>query len=181
LLNVLLDSAGSYIDASCGEVVPTEPYSPIPMSRAALQVARLRRWTTLRALDDRASCRRKAFQLIWLGQAMDYVIRFLAGGVLVSLFAVAGDVLRPKSFAGLFGAAPSVALATLTLAFWKHGGGYVSTEGRSMIIGAVALAVYSFLVCQLLMRLRYSALTATAVAIVAWLVIAVGLKQAVLG
>ena len=41
----------------------------------------------------------------------------------VSLFAVAGDVLRPKSFAGLFGAAPSVALATLTLAFWKHGGG----------------------------------------------------------
>jgi hypothetical protein len=112
---------------------------------------------------------------------MDYVIRFLAGGVLVSLFAVAGDVLRPKSFAGLFGAAPSVALATLTLAFWKHGGGYVSTEGRSMIIGAVALAVYSFLVCQLLMRLRYSALAATAAATVAWLVIAVGLKQAMLG
>ena len=50
-----------------------------------------------------------------------------------------------------------------------------------MIIGAVALAVYSFLVCQLLMRLRYSALTATAVTTVAWLIIAVGLKQAVLG
>ena len=112
---------------------------------------------------------------------MDYVIRFLAGGILVSLFAVAGDVLRPKSFAGLFGAAPSVALATLILAFCRHGGGYASTEGRSMIIGAAALAVYSFLVCQLLMRLRYSALTATAMAIVAWLVIAVGLKQAVLG
>jgi len=112
---------------------------------------------------------------------MEYVIRFLAGGLVVSLFAVAGDVLRPKSFAGLFGAAPSVALATLTLAFWKHGGRYVATEGRSMIIGAIALAVYSFLVCQLLMRLRYSALAATAVATVVWLVIAVGLKQAVLG
>jgi hypothetical protein len=112
---------------------------------------------------------------------MDYVIRFLAGGFLVSLFAVAGDVLRPKSFAGLFGAAPSVALGTLTLAFWRHGGGYVSTEGRSMIIGAIALAVYSLLVCQLLMRLRYSALTATAVTTVAWLVIAFGLKQAALG
>jgi hypothetical protein len=37
---------------------------------------------------------------------MEYVIRFLAGGLVVSLFAVAGDVLRPKSFAGLFGAAP---------------------------------------------------------------------------
>jgi Protein of unknown function (DUF3147) len=77
---------------------------------------------------------------------MDYVIRFLAGGAVVSLVAIVADVLRPKSFAGLFGAAPSVALATLTLAFWKHGGDYVSIEGRSMILGAVALAVYSFLV-----------------------------------
>ena len=112
---------------------------------------------------------------------MDYVIRFLAGGLVVSLFAVAGDVLRPKSFAGLFGAAPSVALATLTLAFWKDGSGYVATESRSMIIGAIAFAVYSFLVCQILIRVRSSALTATAVATVAWLVIAVGLKQVVLG
>lgn len=112
---------------------------------------------------------------------MDYLIRFLAGGVLVSLFAIVGDVLRPKSFAGLFGAAPSVALATLTLAFWKHGGGYVSTEGRSMILGGVALSVYSFLVCQLLMRVRCSALTATLVATPVWLVVAIGLKQALLG
>ena len=112
---------------------------------------------------------------------MDYVIRFLAGGLVVSLFAVAGDVLRPKSFAGLFGAAPSVALATLTLAFWKHGSGYVATESRSMIIGAIAFAVYSFLVCQILIRVRSSALTATAVATIAWLIIAVGLKQVVLG
>ena len=78
------------------------------------------------------------------GTIMDYLIRFLAGGIVVSLFAIVGDVLRPKSFAGLFGAAPSVALATLTLAFWKHTGAYVSTEGRSMILGAIALAVYVF-------------------------------------
>jgi hypothetical protein len=112
---------------------------------------------------------------------MDYGIRFLAGGLVVSLFAVVGDVLRPKSFAGLFGAAPSIALATLTLAFWKHGGGYVSTEGRSMILGAIALAAYGFLVCQLLMRVRCSALAATLAAAAAWLVVAVGLKQFVLG
>jgi hypothetical protein len=112
---------------------------------------------------------------------MDYAVRFLAGGLVVSLFAVVGDVLRPKSFAGLFGAAPSISLATLTLTFWKHGGGYVSTEGRSMILGAIALAVYSFHVCQLLMRMRCSALAATLVATVAWLAVAVGLKQFVLG
>ncbi len=112
---------------------------------------------------------------------MDYLIRFVAGGVLVSLFAMVGDVLRPKSFAGLFGAAPSVALATLTLAFCKHGGRYVSIEGRSMILGAIALAVYSFLVCQLMMRVRRSALTATLAATAVWLMVAVGLKQAFLG
>jgi len=112
---------------------------------------------------------------------MDYVIRFVAGGFVVSLFAIVGDLLRPKSFAGLFGAAPSVALATLMLAFWKHGRAYASTEGRSMILGAVALAVYSFLVCQLLMRVRCSAEVATLAAIAAWLVVAISLKQALLG
>jgi hypothetical protein len=92
---------------------------------------------------------------------MEYLIRFLAGGIIVSAFAVLGDVLRPKSFAGLFGAAPSVALATLSLALWKEGGDYVSVEGRSMILGSLALALYSRVVCQLLMRVRWSALAAT--------------------
>lgn len=112
---------------------------------------------------------------------MDYIIRFFAGGLVVSLFAILADLLRPKSFAGLFGAAPSVALATLILTLWRHGGLYVSTEGRSMILGAVALAIYSFLVCQLLMRARFSAPAATFAAIAAWLVVAIGLKQVLLG
>jgi hypothetical protein len=47
-------------------------------------------------------------------------------------------VLRPESFAGLFGAAPSIALATLTMATFKEGSAYVSIEGRSMILGAIA-------------------------------------------
>jgi hypothetical protein len=85
---------------------------------------------------------------------MEYLFRFLAGGIVVSAFAVLGDVLRPKSFAGLFGAAPSVALATLSLALWKEGGAYASIEGRSMILGSFALALYSLVVCQLLMRAR---------------------------
>ena len=51
----------------------------------------------------------------------EYVIRFLVGGAVVSAFAMLGDLLRPKSFAGLFGAAPSVALATLGIAVYQHG------------------------------------------------------------
>lgn len=52
---------------------------------------------------------------------MELVWRFLLGGVLVSLFALTGDVVRPKRFAGLFGGAPSVALASLALAAAKSG------------------------------------------------------------
>jgi hypothetical protein len=108
-------------------------------------------------------------------------LSFSAGGIVVSTFAVLGDVLRPKSFAGLFGAAPSVALATLSLTLWKEGSDYVSIEGRSMILGALALAAYSLLVCQLLMRARWSALAATTTAILPWLAIALGSKQLFLG
>ena len=50
----------------------------------------------------------------------DFIFRFLIGGAVVSLFAMLGDILRPKSFAGLFSAAPSVALATLGLTIHKE-------------------------------------------------------------
>jgi Protein of unknown function (DUF3147) len=112
---------------------------------------------------------------------MDYVIRFAAGGLIVSAFAIVGDVLRPKSFAGLFGAAPSVALATLTLAIFKEGPNYVAIEGRSMALGAVAFFLYGFVVCQLLMRFRFSALAASSSALTVWLAAAFGLKQLLLG
>jgi Protein of unknown function (DUF3147) len=111
---------------------------------------------------------------------LEYVIRFLAGGIVVSAFALLGDILRPKSFAGLFGAAPSVALATLGMALLQQGGQYAAVEGRSMVIGSAALAAYSFLVCQLLVRFRMTALKATALAAVAWFAVAFGLKYALL-
>jgi hypothetical protein len=44
---------------------------------------------------------------------LEYGLRFLAGGIAVSAFATLGDTLRPKSFAGLFGAAPSIALSAI--------------------------------------------------------------------
>ena len=112
---------------------------------------------------------------------MDYALRFLAGGLMVTAFAILGDVLRPKSFAGLFGAAPSVAVATLSLALFERGGTYVSVEGRSMMIGALALAVYSVVVCQLLVRLRASAIMATGSALTVWFALSLGLKQLMIG
>jgi urea transporter len=103
---------------------------------------------------------------------MEYLIRFFIGGFAVSAFAVLGDVFRPKSFAGLFGAAPSVALATLAIAFWNRRPGYAALEGRSMVIGSVALCLYSIAVCQLMKRYEVPALTATLVSLVAWTFVA---------
>ena len=110
----------------------------------------------------------------------ELVIRFLIGGVVVSLFAVFGDLFKPKSFAGLFGAAPSVALATLGLTFAKHGGVYAATEGRSMVLGAIALFVYSQLVAWLLMRRHWPALVTAIFALVPWFCVALGLWAALL-
>lgn len=110
-----------------------------------------------------------------------YVVRFLIGGVAVSLFAVLGDVLRPKSFAGLFGAAPSIALCTLALALSKEGSRYAALEGRSMVIGGAALCLYSILVCHVLLRLRLHAAAATAFGLLAWFAVAAAGRYFLLG
>ncbi|MCK1757188.1 DUF3147 family protein [Bradyrhizobium sp. 137] len=105
----------------------------------------------------------------------EYLLRFVAGGIIVSAFAIFGDMLKPKSFAGLLGAAPSVALATLGIAVVQHGPQYAAAESWTMIYGAVALGCYSLAVCHLLMRFRLAALPATILAFVVWLVVSFGL------
>jgi len=104
----------------------------------------------------------------------ELIFRFLVGGVMVSAFAFAGDVFRPKSFAGLFGAAPSVALATLALTIGTDGKEYAALEARSMIGGAVAFFIYASAVSWLLMRYKPRALTATATLMSVWLGTALG-------
>jgi hypothetical protein len=81
----------------------------------------------------------------------------------------------------LFGAAPSVALATLGIAWFQHGVESVEIQATSMILGGIALASYSVIVCQILMRLRIGVLSATISSIVAWLAIALGLHAIFLG
>ena len=102
-------------------------------------------------------------------------LRFLIGGAVVSAFALLGELFKPKSFAGLFGAAPSVALATLCLTVATEGARYVATESRSMVIGAIAFFVYTSLVSWLMMRYKWKALPVTASSILVWLGVASGL------
>ncbi len=106
-------------------------------------------------------------------------VRAVLGGIVVSSFAVLGDVLKPKSFAGLFGAAPSVALATLALAVRKHGTGYASIEGEFMLAGAIAFFIYASVASRLMMRQKWAALPVTALALVVWLGTALGVERLV--
>lgn len=105
----------------------------------------------------------------------ELVLRFLIGGAVISAFALLGDVLRPKSFAGLFGAAPSIALATMGLTIARHGKGYAATEARSMVLGAIAFCMYAYLVSQVLVRYKQSTMTMTLGLMPVWLGVSLGL------
>ena len=99
-------------------------------------------------------------------------LRFLIGGVVVSAFAVIGDLFKPKSFGGLFGAAPSVALATLALTVAKDGRSYAALEARSMLAEAFGLLLYALVVSRLLMHRQISAFTATMISMPVWFAVA---------
>jgi hypothetical protein len=95
--------------------------------------------------------------------------------MVVSAFAALGDVLKPKSFAGLFGAAPSIALATLGLTIAANGKMYAATEARSMIVGAFVFFLYSDLCSWLMVRRKLKAMVATISALTIWLVCSISI------
>ncbi len=103
---------------------------------------------------------------------MEFLVRLLVGGSAVCLFAVIGDVARPKSFAGVFGAAPSVALATLALTAHAQGVAYAALEARSMIAGAVALLIYASICRCWFWHGQKSIAVITLATLAAWLFIA---------
>jgi Protein of unknown function (DUF3147) len=111
---------------------------------------------------------------------MQLIFRFASGGLIVSMFAALGEVLKPKSFAGLFGAAPSVALATLVLTIAVDGKLYAATEARSMIVGAIAFFAYAAFCSRLMMRNRMHSTLASTSALVLWLICALGIWAIVL-
>ncbi len=109
---------------------------------------------------------------------MDLILRFLIGGVVVSVFAILGDMLKPESLGGVFAAAPTIALATLVLTMHKHGGVYVATEARSMVAGAAAFFAYASVVSFVLMRWRPKALTTAIAVLPVWFATAAALVGA---
>ena len=104
----------------------------------------------------------------------ELAVRFALGGAIVTAFALLGEVSEPKTFAGIFGGAPSVAIATLALAFAKHDPTYPATEARSMLVGAAAFGVYSIACVVAAKQRRLPVWLGAAVAWAAWFAIALG-------
>src|SRR2546429_9546149 len=69
-------------------------------------------------------------------------LKALAGGTLVVAFAVLSDALKPKTFAGLFSAAPSVAVASLGVTTIAFGTGKAAQAAGAMVAGAIGLVAF---------------------------------------
>lgn len=109
------------------------------------------------------------------GLVGETALRFVLGGIMVSLFAVVGTIVRPPTFAGMFGSAPSLAIATLTLAFAADGAAYVTTEARSMMIGALGLAAYGGACAWIVQRSQLPVWAGAALCWTTWLTVTLAL------
>lgn len=81
-------------------------------------------------------------------------------------FSLLSQGLKPKRFAGLFGAAPAVALAGLAIVILDKGALEAHKEAVGMLAGTAGMVVFAISVIPLLRRLRAS--RAALVALGAW-------------
>jgi hypothetical protein len=82
----------------------------------------------------------------------EVALKALAGGLFVLAFAALAQVLTPKRFAGIFSAAPSVALGSLLVTVAFSGAGEVAESVRAMRIGALAFTLYCLAAVPLIRR-----------------------------
>jgi hypothetical protein len=94
------------------------------------------------------------------------------GGVFVVLFALIGTVVQPKRFAGIFAAAPSIALASLLVTAGSKGVGVARMNTLGMAAGSVAMAVYCGCAVAAVRRLGT---WGSIVAVGSWFAVAAGL------
>lgn len=102
-----------------------------------------------------------------------FAAKSLVGGLVVVGFSLIGEAGHPKRFAGLFAAAPSVALASLAITVVSKGarGTVPYTEG--MLIGSAGMFAYCLVSLILIERLH--ALAGSLLSWLAWIVVAGGL------
>lgn len=85
-----------------------------------------------------------------LSDWLTVIIKALAGGTLVVAFALLGATLSPKRFAGLFGAAPAVAIAGLAVTLTGKGAHDAREAAIGMLAGAAGMLAYAIATLGLL-------------------------------
>jgi hypothetical protein len=108
-----------------------------------------------------------------LNEVAILALRALAGGSLVVVFALVSEMVKPKTFAGLFAAAPSVAVASLAITVIADGSAKARQASIGMAAGAVGMAACCALDAAVIPRLQ--ALRGSLVATAGWAVVALGL------
>ena len=100
-------------------------------------------------------------------------LKAVNGGLFVVVFALVSEVLTPKRFAGLFSAAPSVALANLAVIVAVKGHAEAIASARGMLLGAAAFTASAALgaVVARRRRVRISSLVVCGT----WILVAVPL------
>ncbi len=97
-------------------------------------------------------------------------LKGVVGGAFVVAFAVLCEHVHPKTVAGIFGAAPSIALASLLVTAADKGSGAARLQSLSMIFSAAAMVAYC--VTAVWSVDRFGALRGSAIAFVSWFAIA---------
>lgn len=85
-----------------------------------------------------------------MADAISVLVKALAGGALVVLFALLSESLAPKRFAGLFGAAPAVAIAGLAVTLVSKGVLDARDGTLGMVAGSAGMAAYACVTVLLL-------------------------------
>jgi len=116
------------------------------------------------AADPARPCGERVHEILLLA------IKGLVGGALVVAFALLSEGLSPKRFAGLFSAAPAVALAGLTVVLLDKGAHEAHQNATGMIAGGAGMVAYAAAAVPLLRRRRAS--IASALALSAWFTVA---------
>ena len=105
-----------------------------------------------------------------LAPAFMIAAKAIAGGCFVVAFSMLSDRLKPKTLAGLFSGAPSVALASLGLTALAMGGGKTAVAATSMIAGGAGMV--AFCAVAIALEQKVGAVTSSALAWISWAVAA---------
>lgn len=105
-----------------------------------------------------------------MSDAIAVLVKALAGGSLVVLFALLSESLAPKRFAGLFGAAPAVAIAGLAVTLVSKGVSDARSDTLGMVAGSAGMVAYAAVTVLVLKQTR--AVTSAAGSLLVWVGVA---------